>query len=284
MTRIGLVAGNVFRGIMSKRALYVWAAAIVLMLLRSGPAIFFSDQNPQAAAFVRANAISGALDTWAMLALAAAIFLGAASVGGEMANKTISTVLARPIRRWEFLVGHWLGVTLFSACSLAIGLVLAVGLSWYMGIAIDTGRAAIALAQTIGGAMLFAAVGVGLGSNASVALAAGVSVLLVFLPPIVTLLSADPRPWQHYPGVVLDYLTPPGYTSHYQGIAWADPPAPSNPRAGGRPNPFVNPRMRERPVVDYAEARKRLFTNLGYGAVYFVVGGLFFTRRDIRLG
>lgn len=276
MARIGLVAGNVFRGIMSKRALYVWAAAIVLMLLRSGPAIFFSDQSPQAAAFIRANAISGALDSWAMLALAAAIFLGAASVGGEMTNKTISTLLARPIRRWEFLVGHWLGVTLFSLCSLAIGLVLAVGLAWYMGIELDGGRAAIALAQTVAGVMLFAAVGVALGSNTSVALAAAVTVLLVFLPPIVTILVADKKPWQHYSGVILDYVTPPGYTSHYQGIAWADPPAAWNPR--------VNARILQRPVVDHAAARKRLFTNIGYGAVYFLAGCVFFTRRDIRLG
>jgi ABC-type transport system involved in multi-copper enzyme maturation permease subunit len=274
MGRIGLVAGNVFRGILSKRALYVWAAAIVLMLLRSGPSIFFSEQNQPFAAFLRANAISGALDSWAMLALAAAIFLGAASVGGEMTNKTISTVLARPIRRWEFLVGHWLGVTLFSLVSLAIGLVIGVGLSWYFGIEIDRGRAAIALAQTVGGIMLFAGLGVGLGANASVALAAGVTVLMIFLAPVVTILVNDARPWQHYPGVVLDYLTPPGYTSHYQGIAWADPP----------PNPRFPARVRGRPAVDYPVARKRLYTNLGYAAAYFLAGCLFFMRRDIRLG
>jgi hypothetical protein len=276
MARIGLVAVNVFRGILSKRALYVWAAAIVLMLLRSGPAIFYSEQNPVAAAFIRANAISAALDTWAMLAIAAAIFLGAATVSGELTGKTIASVLARPIHRWEFLVGHWLGVTLFSLCSLAIGLVLAAGLSWYMGIEIDRERAAIALAQTTGGIMLFAAIGVGLGSNTPVALAAAVTVLLVFLPPLVTILAADKKPWQHYSGVILDYVTPPGYVSHYQGIAWADPPPSSNPRA--------NMRMRERPVVDYDAARRRLFTNLGYGAAYFLTGVLFFSRRDIKLG
>jgi hypothetical protein len=276
MARIIVVAGNVFRGVLSKRALYVWAAAVVLMLLRSGPAIFFTADNPQAQAFVRANAISGALDTWAMLALAAAIFLGAASVGGELTNKTIATVLARPIRRWEFLVGHWLGVTLFSVCSLAIGLVLAVGLSWYMGIEIDRGRAGIALAQTIGAAMLFAAVGVGMGANTTVAAAAGLGVLLVFLPPFVTLLSNDEKPWQRYTGVVLGYLTPPGYTSHYDGISWSAPPPASNPRAAAR--------MRQRPVVDYEAARKRLFTNVGYGAAYFFAGCVFFTRRDIKLG
>jgi len=276
MTRVALVAANVFRGILSKRALYVWAAAVLLMLLRSGPAIFMKDQNAQLTAFLRANAISGALDSWALLALAAAIFLGAASVGGEKVNKTISTVLARPIRRWEFLVGHWLGVTLFSVVSLAIGVVLAGGLAWYFGIEIDRGLAAIAMAQTIAAAMMFAAIGIAIGANSSTALAASVTVLLVFLPAVITILVADPKPWQHYPGKVLDFVTPPGYTSHYQGIAWADMPAPPKSRPGFRPW--------QRPVVDYPVARKRLYTNLVYGAVYFLAGALLFTRRDVRLG
>ena len=276
MPRVALVAANVFRGILSKRALYVWAAAVVLMLLRSGPAIFMNEQNAQLTAFIRAGAISGALDSWALLALAAAIFLGAASVGGEMVNKTIATVLARPIRRWEFMVGHWLGVTLFSIVSLGIGLVLAGALAWYLGIEIDPGRAVIALAETIVAAMMFAAIGIAIGANSSIALAAAVTVLLVFLPPIIKILVADERPLQHYPGQVLDWVTPPGYTSHYQGIAWADMPAPSNPRPGFRPRP--------RPVVDYPEARKRLSANLVYGVVYFLAGGLLFTRRDVRLG
>jgi hypothetical protein len=29
---------------------------------------------------------------------------------------------------------------------------------------------------------------------------------------------------------------------------------------------------------------ERLYTNLLYGAVYFLAGGLLFTRRDVRLG
>ena len=158
----------------------------------------------------------------------------------------------------------------------ALTLKLAEAAGAVVGIEIDKGRAAIALAQTIGGIMLFAGLGVGLGSNTSTALAAGVTVLLVFLPPIVTILRADARPWQHYPGVVLDYATPPGYASHYQRVARADPPPPVNPR-------FI-PRGRQRPVVDYVAARKRLYTNLGYGAAYFLAGCLFFMRRDIRLG
>ena len=274
MRRILLIAGNVFRGLLSKRALYVWAAAVLLMLLRSGPAIFFRDQNRQLATFFRANAIAASLDSWAMLAIAAAIFLGAASVGGEKTHKTIAPILARPVRRWELLVGHWLGVTVFSLCSLAIGLLLALALATYMGISIDTARATMALAQTTGGIILFAAVGVALGSNTSVALAASLTVLLVFLPPLVKTLRADAKPWQHYSGVVLDYVTPPGYASHYQGITWADLPRLGNQQA---------PRF-ERPTIDYGEARARLAANLGYGLAYFLIGSILFARRDVTLG
>ena len=118
--------------------------------------------------------------------------------------------------------------------------------------------------------------GVALGANASTALAAGVTVLLAFMPPLVEILRTDSKPWQHYPGVALHYLTPPGYTSHYTGIAWADP----LPRGNSRPVPG----RRQRPTVDYAAAAKHLSTNAAYGAIYFLIGVVVFTRKDLKLG
>src|SRR5687768_20469 len=100
MVRILLVAGNVFRGTMSRRAVYIWGAAVLLMLLRSAPAIFMSGE-PAIIHYIRATAVSGALDMWAVLCIGAAVLLGAGSVASEIVTKTIVTVLARPIRRWE---------------------------------------------------------------------------------------------------------------------------------------------------------------------------------------
>ena len=99
MTRVLIVAVNVCRGLVHRRAVYVWAAAVLLMLLRSGASISGRNPNVQMMNFFRANAISASLDTWALLALAAAIFLGAASVSGEKTHKTIATVLSRPMHR-----------------------------------------------------------------------------------------------------------------------------------------------------------------------------------------
>jgi hypothetical protein len=147
-----------------------------------------------------------------------------------------------------------------------------------MGIAIDTGRVAIAMGETTAAVMLFAASGIALGANASVALAAGVTVLLAFLPPLVETLRHDSKPWQHYTGTVLHYLTPPGYSSHYAGIAWADPPRTANlPGFRGRS-------AMERPVIDYRDATKRLSTNVAYGLAYFLIGIVIFTRKDAKLG
>jgi ABC-type Na+ efflux pump permease subunit len=275
MVRIGVIAANVFRGLIHKRAVYVWAGAVLLMLLRSGPAIFArSTSSPEATRFFRALAIAAALDTWAVLALAAAVFLGAASVGGEQTTRTISTVLSRPVSRWEFLVGHWAGVISFSLCSLAIGLGLACGLAWYMGIGIDMHRAAVALGGTAGGILLFAAAGIALGANTSVALAASFTVLLAFTPVLTATLRNDRKPLQHYSGVFLDYVTPPGYSSYYPGMTWSDPPAAANGRGVAL----------QRPALDDAEASDRLLENVTYGVIYFVIGGAVFTRRDVRLG
>lgn len=273
MPRVLVVAVNVCRGLVHRKAVYVCAAAVLLMLLRSGASIFGRNPNVQMMNFFRANAISASLDTWALLALAAAVFLGAASVSGEKTHKTIATVLARPMHRWEFLVGHWLGVTAFSIVSLLIGLVLAAALAAYMGISIDPRHAAMALAQTTGGIMLFAAAGIAIGSNASVAIAASITVLLAFIPTLVTILRNDAKPVQHYSGVFLDYVTPPGPADHYQGIAWSEPPAA-----------FARGPLGQRPHIDYRESSKRLVANVTYGLIYFLIGSVVFTRRDITLG
>ena len=273
MTRVLIVAVNVCRGLVHRRAVYVWAAAVLLMLLRSGASIFGRNPNVQMMNFFRANAISASLDTWALLALAAAIFLGAASVSGEKTHKTIATVLSRPMHRWELLVGHWLGVTAFSIVSLLIGLALATVLAAYMGISIDPRHAAMALAQTTGGIMLFAAVGIAIGSNTSVAIAASITVLLAFMPTLVTILRNDVNPVQHYSGLFLGYVTPPGPADHYQGVAWSEPPAV-----------LARSPIARRPQIDYGESSKRLLTNVSYGLMYFAIGSVVFTRRDLTLG
>lgn len=269
--RVLLVARNAFRAIMSKRAVYIWGAAILLMFFRSAPAIFLQSDDARMIAFRRANAIGGALELWSTLCIASAIFLGAAAIASEMTSKTIVTLLARPIRRVEVMVGKWIGVTAFSLVSLAIGVALDMAIARYLNIDVDRRALVYALAQTVVAVALYGAVAVALSGSGSAIIAVAFTILLIALPGLVNTLKEDPGRTQHRIGVVLDYLLPPGYQSHYSEIAWA-------------PFPSRDPRIvRPRPVFDPKGQHPVLLKNMGYAAVYFAIGCFFFSRRDIKL-
>jgi hypothetical protein len=85
-----------------------------------------------------------------------------------------------------------------------------------------------------------------------------------------------PSPTYHRIGVALDTVVAPGYESHYNGVVWAPAPIPAQFR--GR----VPPSMRQRPIVDYAEQRRQTAKTAGYAGVYFLLGCVVFTRRDLK--
>src|SRR5687768_4205686 len=117
--------------------------------------------------FNLAGAVAGSLEVWAFICLGATIFLAGASMANEMTRKTIVTVMARPVRGWELLVGRWLGVVGFGVVSLGIGVALALGLSVYLGVEVDRLTLVIlreAAAQSIVAMMLYAGIAVTLGS------------------------------------------------------------------------------------------------------------------------
>jgi hypothetical protein len=271
IARVLLVARNAFRAIMSKRALYVWGLAVLLMFMRSAPAIFAVAPEQALVPFLRANAVSASMTVWATLCVGAAVLLGAASAAAEISSRTIVTMLARPIRRWEVLLGKWIGVTAFVLVSLAIGVVLHLAMAAYFGVDVDRAMLAVALAHTVAVVMLFGAVAVALGSVGSAVMAVSLTVLLMFLPGLITALKDETRPVQHAIGRTLDLLTPPGYDTHYGGITWAPFP---------RPGPAA---MRPRPTVDYPAVRRDMLENLAYGTAYFLLGCAFFTRKDVKL-
>ena len=276
MNRILLIAKNAFRAVMSQRALYVWGFAVVIMFFRAAPALFARDRPPEVMAFLRANSVSGALDIWSYLCMLTAIYLGATAIPADLRSKTIITVLARPVRRWELLIGKWIGLTAFSSVTLGIGVALALALAKYLGVNVDGNVLAIAAARTITGIVLFGGVALAVSTGGSAPIAGAITMLLVFMPMLVTQLRDDPDPTYHRIGVALDSLIPPGYDSHYMGVVWAAFPVPPNMR--GR----VPAQMQQRPSVDYRTDRQAIAVTAAYSGVYFLLGCVFFTRRDVK--
>jgi len=89
-----------------------------------------------------------------------ALFLSVAAISGEIDSGTLHAVLARPLRRSEFVIGRWLGyavtLSLFGSTlmpTLANGIVVftLLGLAWLAGIIEFVGRLLTAASNSTGG-------------------------------------------------------------------------------------------------------------------------------------
>jgi ABC-type Na+ efflux pump permease subunit len=276
VTHILLVAKNAFRAVMSQRALYMWGFAVVIMFLRSAPALFIQGRPPDFMAFLRANAVSGSLDIWSYFCLAGAMYLGASSVATELHSKRIITVLSHPVRRWQLMVGKWLGVCAFGVVTLAIGIALAYGLSRYLEVNIETGVLAISATRTIAGIVLFAGLATAVSTSGSTPVAVAITMLVAVLPQLIQPLRDDPDPTYHRIGVALDAVVAPGYQSHYNGVVWAPIPVARQMRDR------LPAAVLQRPTVDYAAQRKQTAETAAYAGAYFLLGCVFFARRDLK--
>jgi len=102
--RIGYIAANTFREAVRDRVLYNLIAFAVLM---SGAAIFIGQISIDIERLVVVNLGLTAVSLFGMVIT---IFIGIGLVSKEIEKRTLYTVLSRPVRRWEFIVGKFLGL------------------------------------------------------------------------------------------------------------------------------------------------------------------------------
>lgn len=98
------IAYNTYREAVRDRVLY---NLIVFALLMIGAAVLFGQIS---IGIERQVVINLGLAAISLFGLAIAIFIGIGLVSKEMEKRTLYTVLARPVRRWQFLVGKFCGL------------------------------------------------------------------------------------------------------------------------------------------------------------------------------
>jgi Cu-processing system permease protein len=114
LTRISAIALNTYREAVRARLLLGILALGVAMCLYSVVAAAQSlHQELRVVADVGAAALS-------LCAVVAAVVLGSTSLYRELELKTIFPILSRPIRRWEYLLGKYLGTILTVSVFIAI--------------------------------------------------------------------------------------------------------------------------------------------------------------------
>src|ERR1700686_2364576 len=104
-SRIGYIAFNTFREAVRDRVLY---NLIAFALLLSGAAILVGEISIDIERLVVVNL---GLTAVSLFGIVIAIFIGIGLVSKELDKRTLYTVLSRPVRRWEFIVGKFLGLS-----------------------------------------------------------------------------------------------------------------------------------------------------------------------------
>jgi len=103
-TRITHIASNTFREAVRDRVLY---NLIAFALLLSGAAILVGQISIEIEKLVVINL---GLTAVSLFGIVISIFIGIGLVSKEIEKRTLYTVLSRPVRRWEFIVGKFFGL------------------------------------------------------------------------------------------------------------------------------------------------------------------------------
>src|SRR5947208_9632645 len=103
-TRIFYIATNTFREAVRDRVLY---NLIAFALLMTGAAVLVGQISIDSEKLVVINL---GLTAVSLFGVRIAIFIGIGLVSKEIEKRTLYTVLSRPVRRWEFIIGKFFGL------------------------------------------------------------------------------------------------------------------------------------------------------------------------------
>src|SRR4051794_22726014 len=104
INRVSAIAFNTFREAVRDRVLYNLVFFAILMV---GAALLFGQISVGIHLIVLINL---GLTAISLFGIVIAIFIGIGLVSKEIEKRTLYTVLARPVRRWEFIVGKFFGL------------------------------------------------------------------------------------------------------------------------------------------------------------------------------
>jgi ABC-type transport system involved in multi-copper enzyme maturation permease subunit len=123
MSRILIVARNTFREAVRDRVLYN-LVFFALLIIASAVAVGQISMGIETIVMV-----SLGLSAISLIGLLIAVFTGVGLVAKEIDKRTLHAVLAKPLRRWEFLLGKFTGLVLtllVNTAAMAAGLFLAM--------------------------------------------------------------------------------------------------------------------------------------------------------------
>ena len=127
MGKLRAITLTSFQETLHRRVLYLVLILVLIVLAAMSTEMLYVRMARQAGeadavAAMGRNFFQQILGIWDFAAFFLALFLGAVAISSELKSKTIVTVLSRPVSRWVYLLGRWLGVLLFLWAFLIVGI------------------------------------------------------------------------------------------------------------------------------------------------------------------
>lgn len=255
ITRVAVIAANVFREVFRERALYLLGFYAVALLLASR-------LLPELSAGMTDRKILSDVGLAGMhiLGLVLAVFVGTNLVNKEIEKRTLLVLMAKPVSRTEFLVGKHVGLSAVIAVLLAA--MTAVYIMLMEALKVSYSVKATVVAVSFMGLLLslMCAVAIGFGSMMSSLLATLMTVAVYF----VGTLSGDV--------VALGKLTQNPTIERMTQIFYLVVPD------------FSRLDLKNQAVYNILPSSDQLLQNAGYGLLYIVlvltVSSLLFSARE----
>jgi ABC-type transport system involved in multi-copper enzyme maturation permease subunit len=136
--KVRTIALNTFGSFLRNKVILLFCSLFVcIVALMTSPLLFYksmtSAANAQEMQGVILNTVASVISLVSGFGSLLAAWAAADSVAAEMKSGTVLAVMARPLRRWEFMAGKYLGVLMLMAVYVAFMLGVTFFLAWVGG-------------------------------------------------------------------------------------------------------------------------------------------------------
>ncbi len=263
-TNLRLIAAKTLRAIIRRRLPYLVLILAVLVLIIMVSSIAFLRMareagEIEAAQAMQIQAIESVFGIWFLAALVVGIGLGAGIIASEVRSGTIVPVLSKPVHRWVFLVGRWIGNQVFLVGFMGLGFLICTTVMVVFGL--DTnGLFWTGLSLSLVSILLTNTLATFLGTFLPPVLAGGLSFFVIILQNLAMTLLMQPSALVRYPALIAYYLLPSHPREDVLGQALK--------------STVLSP--------DYGPHVMVMLENLGYLASLVLIASAIFSRREVR--
>jgi len=212
VVKLRVITVNALQETLHRRVLYIvlFLAIVVVGIIASESAFLRMatvSGEKEMAASMAAQTVRQVLGIWRSAAFFLALFLGAIGISGEISSRTIVHILSRPVERWVYLLGRWLGLLIFLWGFFLVGVAAALIFAAVFHVPY-TPVIWLGFAQDLAELTFYSGVGLAFSVFMPPVLAGGCALMLTVLPAMLHNAMQNPNVVLHSLALLAYYIAP----------------------------------------------------------------------------